>query len=175
MFTTLLQQHKILEKIKMFLRTEILPEKKLLGSKLRISFAKNTTRTLWQGFMQRKQEIKNCIGADLYSLEVYEPGFFSPFNPEKEFDKWACVEVTDYNLIPDKMEILVVPQGQYAVFLHKGPAGEGVKTYRYIFETWLPGSGYTLANRPHFAVMGSKYKSEDSASEEEIWIPVEVK
>ncbi|HXB39910.1 MAG TPA: GyrI-like domain-containing protein [Bacteroidia bacterium] len=159
----------------MFLRTETLTEKKLLGNTLRASFAKNNTRTLWQGFMPMRKEIKNVIGTDLYSLEVYEPGFFASFNPEKEFDKWACVEVTDYNSIPDKMKMLVVPQGLYAVFLHKGSASEGVKTYRYIFETWLPGSGYTLANRPHFAVMGAKYKSEDPSSEEEIWIPVNAK
>jgi AraC family transcriptional regulator len=37
---------------------------------------------------------------------------------------------------------------------------------------WLPDSGFELDNRPHFAVMGEKYKRDDDASEEEIWIPV---
>ena len=57
-------------------------------------------------------------------------------------------------------------------FLHRGPASEGMKTYQYIFQTWLPVSGYRLDDRPHFAVMGEKYKKEDPDSEEEIWVPV---
>jgi AraC family transcriptional regulator len=33
-------------------------------------------------------------------------------------------------------------------------------------------SAFLLDDRPHFAVMGAKYKSEDPSSEEEIWIPI---
>jgi AraC family transcriptional regulator len=29
--------------------------------------------------------------------------------------------------------------------------------------------------RPHFALMGAKYKMNDSTSEEEIWIPIKKK
>lgn len=39
----------------------------------------------------------------------------------------------------------------------------------YIFATWLPSSAYVLDNRPHFEVLGAKYKSNDPGSEEEIW------
>jgi AraC family transcriptional regulator len=63
----------------------------------------------------------------------------------------------------------------YAVFIHKGPASKGPETYNYIFGTWLPGSDYILDSRPHFALMGEKYKNDDPASEEEIWIPVKLK
>ncbi len=55
-----------------------------------------------------------------------------------------------------------------------GPASKGPETYRNIFETWLPASGYVLDNRPHFAVMGEKYRNEDPDSEEEIWIPIKM-
>ena len=41
------------------------------------------------------------------------------------------------------------------------------------FETWLPAYGFVLANRPHFEVLGAKYKNNDPASEEEIWIPIQ--
>ena len=34
---------------------------------------------------------------------------------------------------------------------------------------------YILDNRPHFEVLGGKYKNNDSNSEEEIWIPVKQK
>jgi AraC family transcriptional regulator len=42
---------------------------------------------LWKSFMPVKKEIKNVIGSELYSIEVYERLFFSNFIPEREFDK----------------------------------------------------------------------------------------
>jgi AraC family transcriptional regulator len=70
------------------------------------------------------------------------------------------------------MQTMTLPSGLCAVFPYKGPASAAAKTYQYIFTQWLPASAFSLGNRPHFAVMGEKYKGEDPNSEEEIWIPV---
>jgi len=70
------------------------------------------------------------------------------------------------------MEFYIVPSGLYAVFIHTGAASTAPKTFEYIFETWLPNSEYLLDNRPHFEILGGKYKNEDPSSEEEIWIPI---
>jgi AraC family transcriptional regulator len=122
--------------------------------------------------MPRRKEIKNNIGSELYSIEVYEPLYFNNFNPEKEFDKWAAVEVIDFETVPDDMETLTSPGGLYTVFIYKGSADKASETYRYIFGTWLPASDFLLDVRPHFAVMGEKYKNDETDSEEEVWIPV---
>jgi AraC family transcriptional regulator len=156
-------------------RIETLSEKKLTGKRKIMSFAENETFELWKSFMPQKKEILNVIGSDLYSVEVYPPLFFDNFNPAVEFEKWAAIEVTDFQSIPIEMETIILPPGLYAVFIHKGPASSGPKTYQYIFRTWLPGSDFILDNRPHFAVMGPKYKNNDPDSEEEIWIPVRLK
>jgi AraC family transcriptional regulator len=156
-------------------RIEILPEKKLAGKQVRMSFSINKTGDLWRDFMPKRKEIKNAIGPELYSVEVYGPHFFSKFNSETEFEKWAAIEVTDFETVPEEMETITLPRGLYAVFLHKGASGEGPETYRHIFGTWLPESGFLLDNRPHFAIMGEKYKNGDPDSEEEIWIPVKPK
>lgn len=157
----------------MFLRTQTLSEKKLLGKSKRMSFANNTTRELWQWFQPRRKDLKNVAGSDLYSLEVYDdPDHFKNFDPTREFSKWAAVEVNNYSDEAPEMEQLTIPTGLYAVFLHKGPASEGKNTYMYIFQNWLPSSGYVLDNRPHFAVMGAKYKGDSPDNEEEIWIPI---
>jgi AraC family transcriptional regulator len=153
-------------------RYEILPEKKLIGKRITMSFAVNKTRELWQSFMPVRKEILNSIGSELYSVEVYDPLYFHNFKPESEFEKWAAVEVTDFKTVPEGMETMVSPEGLYAVFIHKGPASAGSNTYQHIFVTWLPDSDYTLDERPHFAIMGEKYKSEDPDSEEELWIPI---
>ena len=122
--------------------------------------------------MPRRREITNAVGTDLYSIEVYPPRFFDAFDPEAKFEKWAAVEVTGFDNIPDGLETLTIRAGLYAVFLHRGPASEAIITYTYIFQTWLPASEFKLDQRPHFAVMGEKYKNEEPDSEEEIWIPI---
>jgi AraC family transcriptional regulator len=159
----------------MFIRIETLKEKKLVGKRITMSFTDIKTGELWRNFMPRRNEIKNNIGSELYSAEVFDPMYFNNFNPAAEFEKWALIEVTDFQSVPDGMKTLIFPEGLYAVFLHKGSASEGPKTYDYIFTSWLPNSEFSLDSRPHFAVMGEKYNHEDPASEEEIWIPVKKK
>lgn len=138
-----------------------------------MSFAVNQTFELWRSFMPGRKEIKNAVGTDLYSLEVYDPGFFHPFRPEKEFEKWAAVQVSDFDNLPPQIETMVLPSGLYAVFTYKGLQSNAAGIYNQIFLEWLPASGYVLDNRPHFALMGEKYKREDPDSEEEIWIPIQ--
>ncbi len=156
-------------------RIENPTEKKLVGRRIRMSLSGHKTGELWRNFMPRRREIKNSIGSELYSVEVYDPQYFNNFSPYREFDKWAAVEVADFDAIPDAMETLTLPKGLYAVFLHQGPASAALNTYPYIFNTWVPNSGFLLDDRPHFAVMGEKYKHEDPGSEEELWIPVKPK
>jgi len=137
-----------------------------------MSFSRNTTFELWNGFMPSRKEIQNAIGTDLYSIQIYSPLFFDNFNPNTQFEKWAAIEVTDFKTIPPEMEALVLPAGLYAVFLYHGAASQADPTFQYIFGTWIPNSGYSLDNRPHFEILGKKYKNEDPGSEEEIWIPI---
>ena len=157
-------------------RIETLSEKKLVGKRMKMTFANNKTRELWQAFMLQRKEIMNALTADLFSLQNYDASFdFKNFNPDAVFEKWAAVEVADFNTIPDGMESYLLTSGLYAVFIHIGAASEGAKTFQYIFGTWLPASDYLLDNRPHFEVLGGKYKNDDPSSEEEIWIPVKLK
>jgi AraC family transcriptional regulator len=156
-------------------RIETLSEKLFVGQNTTMSLASNTTSALWQRFMPGRAEIKNKIGDELYSIEVYDEHHFDHFNVHAEFEKWAAVEVADFTAVPESMRTLRMPAGLYAVFIHKGPASLGPKTYEYIFTTWLPNSDYTLDTRPHFAVMGEKYKANDPNSEEELWIPIRPK
>lgn len=125
--------------------------------------------------MPRRKEIQNSVGIELYSIEVYPASFFNSVYPGAAFEKWAAIEVKNYDVIPDGMETITSPEGVYAVFVHRGPASAGPKTYQYIFGTWLPQSEYLVDERPHFAIMGEKYKHEDPDSEEELWIPIKLK
>jgi AraC family transcriptional regulator len=146
--------------------------KKLLGICLEMSLAENLTGELWRSFMPRLKEIETRVGNNLYSLQVYEEDYFQQFNPAREFEKWALAEVRNFSMIPDEMEPFELPGGLYAVFQHKGM---GTDIFQKIFSEWLPNSGYSLDNRPHFEILGEKYKQGSPDSEEEIWIPVKSK
>ncbi len=156
-------------------RIEMLPGKKLIGLKMSMSLTENNTFALWRNFMPRRKEILNSIGNDLYSVQHYNREYFSRFDPSAKFEKFAAVEVEDFESTPAEMENLSLTGGMYAVFLYKGTAAQAGATFQYIFGTWLPQSAYVLDHRPHFELLGEKYKYEDPNSEEEIWIPVKAK
>ncbi len=124
--------------------------------------------------MPRRKEIKTPVTSDLISLAVYEPGFFSTFQPHRPFEKWAAVEVLNFDQVPAGLETFVLPSGLYAVFHYQGLSGDP-RVFEFIFGTWLPRSQYELDDRPHFEVLGEKYKNQDPSSEEDLYIPVKLK
>jgi AraC family transcriptional regulator len=126
--------------------------------------------------MPRRKEISHPLNSDLISMQVFPADFdFMKFDIDKPFEKWAAVVVSEDVEPPADLYRFTLEAGTYAVFLHKGPASTGEKTFRFIFEEWLPSSGFVIDQRPHFEVLGSKYKNEDPDSEEEIWIPIKNK
>lgn len=143
----------------------------LVGLHMTMNLIQNKTPELWRTFMQRRNELTHRISNDLFSLQIYPVNYFSAFNPNTDFVKWAAAEVSDDVIIPEGMDTMALSGGTYAVFEHKG-SNDPAAVFRFIYTEWLPGSGYQLDNRPHFEVLGANYKNNDPASEEEIWIPI---
>lgn len=148
----------------------------MVGKSLRMSLVDNRTSQVWKSFMTDKSAITNAVGTDLYSIQVYdEVHYFKNFNPETEFTKWAAIAVNNHSEIPNGFSSFIIESGLYAVFLHKGTVSEFPITMQYIFSQWLPQSGYELEDRPHFELLGKKYKNNSPDSEEEVWIPIKRK
>ena len=156
-------------------RIETLATKKLIGHCMSMSFADNKTVDLWRGFMPKRKEITNAVGTNLISMQIYPKGFWGNFNPNTTFEKWATVEVNSFDNIPPEMKNFTLEGGLYAVFFFKGDPRTAGPTFQYIFQTWLPNSIYVLDDRPHFEILGEKFKREDPDSEEDIWIPIKLK
>ena len=126
--------------------------------------------------MPRRKEIIHLISSDLYSVELYPSiTYFEHFNPNTFFEKWATVQVSEFESIPNSMEKLTIPSEEYAVFQFKGTLNEAPAMYDYILNNWISQSSFMLDHHPHFAVMGEKYKNNDPDSEEELWIPIQPK
>jgi len=155
-------------------RIEVLSEKRLVGNNIKMSVSNNKTGQLWGLFAPRIKEIQHKISDDKISMQVYAASYHKQFNPNNEFEKWATVEVKDFENIPNGMKPFTLEKGLYAVFDYKGSSSDN-SIFQYIFSEWLPHSNYELDERPHFEVLGSKYKNNDIDSEEEIWIPIKGK
>jgi len=77
----------------------------------------------------------------------------------------------------DKISLQVYPTSYHKRFnpnIYKGSSADN-SIFQYIYGQWLPNSNYLLDDKPHFEVLGEKYKNNDPNSEEEIWIPIKDK
>jgi AraC family transcriptional regulator len=148
------------------------PETLLVGVHTRMSMIDNKTHYLWSSLMPRKSEISNVVSSDRYSLQLYQPGYFDGYNPSVMFLKWALLPVADQARIPDEMHPFILPAGDYAVFTHHGDSTGFGKSIYYFHTEWLPNSKYMLDDRPHFEILGEKFKYNDPKSEETVWIPI---
>lgn len=152
-------------------------EKKLAGMYITMTLAQNRTPQLWQQFMLRRNEIVTAVTDELISMQVYDAAVAQAgyMTPQSVHQKWAAKEVADFTQVPAGFETFVLPEGLYAVFTYHGTPQQAAPFFRKIFMEWLPASGYVLDDRPHFEVLGAKYKHNDPDSEEEIFIPVRPK
>jgi len=155
-------------------RIETLKEKKLIGMKQIMSLTNNLTGKLWGEFAPRIHEINHKVSSEKISMQVFDASWHLNFNPKNDFVKWATIEVKELESIPNKMEAFILPGGLYAVFDYKGSSVDN-RIFQYIYMNWIPNSEYQLDNRPHFEVLGEKYRNNDPTSEEEIWIPIKAK
>ncbi len=154
-------------------KIEVIPERKLIGVRLKMTLSNDKTQALWKTFMPMKAQIKNNLNSNLYSMNIFGNLVdFKQFTQSTIFEKWAAVEVSDFDSVPGGMESHLLSGGKYAVFIHKGPASTFFKTSQYIFGSWLPNSEYELDQREHFEILGATYRPNDLDAKEEVWIPV---
>ncbi len=149
---------------------KINPQRKLVGLKIDMSLSKSSTSKLWKAFLPLRNKISNPLNSNLISIQVY-PNRFNIEDKKTIFTKWASVEVSEFVNIPEDMERFIIEEGLYAVFHYKGFNTDN-NIFKYIFGEWLANSEYKLDDRPHFEILGEKYKKNDPKSEEEIWIPI---
>ncbi|WP_179319985.1 GyrI-like domain-containing protein [Winogradskyella helgolandensis] len=126
---------------------------------------------LWKQFMPKKHEIENLVSEELIAMQIFS--LEQNGDPKEDFEIWACAEVTDFKSIPQNMKSYTIPAGTYALFPQKGM--DASLTYQKIMTKWLPASSYVIDNRPHFQVMGEKYKNGSSDSEEDFYVPVKAR
>ncbi|MBR9861157.1 GyrI-like domain-containing protein [bacterium] len=142
------------------------------GISTKMSHLDNKTGELWKEFMTQLKAEEAIQHRPLYSIQEYPPNYFWHFQPQIPFTKWAAI-AEDTPIYNESWTRYKIPQGNYAVFTYEGMAGNP-EIFQYIFQEWLPQSGYKLRNAAHFEILGEDYKQGAADSKEEIWIPIDI-
>ena len=129
------------------------------------------TKQLAQLFMPRRFEVSSRVGKHVFSIQNYGKDYV-PSDLNSEFEKWVGIEVQNTNSLPEGMQSFIIQAGMYVVFSFKGSVSEFPKSRVYIFQEWLPNSGYQLESKAHFEILSEDYSKDLQNIEEEIWIPV---
>ncbi len=127
-----------------------------------------------------RAELQEKLGYEVESIahrlqpERYYGVSFFPQTWEMEgFFYLAGVEVASLEAIPPVLVGKTIPPLKYVRFIHKGPAKDVGMTFDYIYQTWLPKSGNTLAAPLEIESYGEQYRGSDNPdSENEILIPI---
>ena len=147
--------------------------RKLVGMRETMSLTVDKTFELFRSFGPRTKEIQDRVSSNTYCARIYRGGIdMESFTPNTVFEKWAAVEVSNFENVPAGLEPLIIPAGAYAVFVHKGPASTFFQTSEPLFRKWLETSDFELDERPHFEILGVGYRPDNQDAEEEIWFPV---
>jgi len=152
-----------------------LSPKQLVGMSLEMSRSEDRTGELWAAFMPRRSEVEHRSTEEFISMQVYPSGPEQIADLAQKFTKWAVVEVSRFDRVPEGMATYTLQSGTYAVFEHNGPASD-LSTVMYIFGEWLPNSDeYVLDDREHFEVLPPDYDARDPNAREHFWIPVKLR
>ena len=96
---------------------------------------------------ERRDEIKNVVNQSL------QYGAFVVDNrSDKEDGYWVCVEVSQYEDIPEDFVTLTIPAQRYAVWRHKG-SNEKIREAYGELHQWIQKHGYQrLTDKWHLEV-----------------------
>ncbi len=124
---------------------------------------------LWDEFLDRVPEIAGRVGPNLYGV-VQPVG-----RHEERLVYHAAAEVgpaASFVDIPAGMSEVEVPAADYAVFAHRGPAGDVDHTVNYAYSTWLLGSGRRHTYGPDLEIYGPGFHPTEPDSVFHYAIPV---
>ncbi len=83
------------------------------------------------------------------------------------------IEVSSDDKLPHDLIAKTISAGKYAVFTHKGAISNILKTYQYIWGTWVLLTTEIIDNWDDFELYDERFTGrEDEDSEIDIYIPI---
>lgn len=122
---------------------------------------------LWSAFHACKGGISTPLQPGVW-LGICE--YMPELSDEDAFTYLACMETPVNAPFPSGMIASTIPSAKYAVFTHQGSINGLKQTYALIYGTWLPQSGYELAEQDTIEVYGTHSGAPEPAFD--IYLPV---
>jgi AraC family transcriptional regulator len=89
------------------------------------------------------------------------------------FSETVGLEVDDFKCLPRNMNTKIIRGGRYAVFTHKGTVATLIKTYDYLWGSWVLFTKETLDEREDFEIYDKRFLGADNVdSQIDIYIPI---
>jgi AraC family transcriptional regulator len=122
--------------------------------------------SLWARFHQYVEGLPGRIGKVAY-------GVCTNADDAGNFDYIAGIEVADFSDLPRDFSRIRIPEQRYAVFAHAGHVSTIRRTISSIWNSWLPSSGYKVADAPTFERYDQTFDPATGNGGFEIWVPIE--
>jgi AraC family transcriptional regulator len=107
-----------------------------------------------------------------YGLEIYGPEFM----PEHNWTYMPAVQVSDLSQLSGTLFGKTLPACTYAVFTAKHGLASIPEAFMYVYQTWLPSSGYEVAYPFDFELYDDERFHGDGPNEEiDVYIPIKKK
>lgn len=135
----------------------------------------NEIGRLWNRFMTYLTHYGNCVKhvkGDQVAYEVHvEAGETAQTG---EWEIFVGMEVEKLEDVPIQLVAKILPPSTYAVFTFQG---EQITSdwHRYIYQEWMPDSGYEVAHRFSFQLYDERFKGLENLDESELDVYVAVK
>lgn len=130
----------------------------------------------WSDFSRRFAEIPNKASRPVvWAYEDYSRGFEIVPNGFPRYFFMVGVEVTSIEDLPEGMVGKRVVPGQYARFDYEGVLDDLKDVFRYIYDGWLPKSGYVFDQSKGADLVKYPDRAENDRGRVEIYLPVVAK
>lgn len=149
------------------------PETKVAGLRGTTSLSDNRLPGLWEKFLYIDKDLFADAGVGYGICETQQTTYTK--DGDVLFSVMVGRSVNDFDNLPAAfpLEQKVLQAGKYAVFTHRGTFANLLKTYQYIFGTWLQTTETELDEREDFEVYEQAVQSfDDPDNEVKIYIPV---
>lgn len=88
------------------------------------------------------------------------------------FDYICGVEIHEATRLPAEWRRVQIPEHRYAVFSHRDHISTIRSVWNTIWNTWLPASGYQVAEAADFERYGEEFDPTTGMGGFEIWVPI---
>jgi AraC family transcriptional regulator len=119
----------------------------------------------WQRFVPKLGAVPGRVGGAAYGVNYNG-------DDDGNFDYLCGVEVASFAVLSREWSRLRVPAHRYAVFEHRANVSTIRRTHNTIWTTWLPSSGYEVADAPQLERYGEQFDGRTGEGGVEIWVPL---